>query len=81
VLVVDKGSVGSQFAGDFFTREQLAGPVEEHEEHLEGLGIQLNAQALAAKLSRGGVHLKDSEAIALCRLRAGAVFRHGFGSV
>jgi len=64
--------------GDLLARQQLAWPVEEHQEHLEGLGVQLDAQTLAAKLSCGGVHLKDSEAITLCRLRAVAFFRHGF---
>jgi hypothetical protein len=41
---------------------------------MEGLGVQLDAQTLAAKLSRGGIHLKDCEAIT----RGGAVIRHGF---
>ena len=78
MLIVDEGSVGPQLVGDFLARKKLAGPVEQHEEHLEGLGVQLDAQALTAKFSRGGIHLKDSEAITRGRLRASAVFRHGF---
>ena len=78
MLIINKSTVGPKLAGNLFARKKLAGPVEEHQKHLEGLGVQLDAQALAAKLSRGGVYLKDSEAIARGGLRAGAVFRHGF---
>jgi hypothetical protein len=63
VLVVDEGSVGPELAGDFFSRQQLAGSIQEHDEHLEGLGVQLDADALSAKLTQGGVSFKYSEAV------------------
>ena len=64
VLVVDEGAVGPQLAGDFLARQQLAGPLQEQQEHLEGLRVQLDADALPAQLSGGGVCFKGSEAIA-----------------
>ncbi len=64
VLVVDKGAVGPELAGDLFASEELAGAVEEHDQDLKGLGVQLDANALAAQLARSGVGFKDSEAIA-----------------
>ena len=64
VFVIDKGSVGPQFAGDFFAGEQLARPSQQHAAAPEGLRVQLDADALPAKLSRGSVGFKCSEAIA-----------------
>jgi hypothetical protein len=64
MFVVDEGAVGPEFARDLLARQQLAGPVYQHQEHLERLGIELDANALAAKLTRSGVCFKCSEAIA-----------------
>ncbi len=44
---------------------RVAGPLEEQAEDLEGLGVELDADALVAELSGGGVGFEDSEAIAL----------------
>ena len=44
---------------------RVAGAVEEQAEDLEGLGVELDADALLAELSGGGVGFEDSEAIAL----------------
>ncbi len=64
MLVVDEGAVGPKLTGDFFTGEELAGALEEHEEDLKGLDVDLDTDTLAAKLSGGCVGLEDSEAIA-----------------
>ena len=65
VFVVDEGTVGPELAGDFFAGEEGSGLLEEHAEDLEGLGVELDADALLAELSGGSVGFKDSEAIAL----------------
>ena len=65
VFVVDEGAVGPELAGDLFAGEEVAGPLEEQAEDLEGLGVELDADALLAELSGGGVGFEDSEAIAL----------------
>ena len=71
MFVVDKGAVGPQLPGDFFAGEQLAGPVEQHQEYLEGLGVELDAETLPAKFSGGGVCFErlrsDSAALAVGR--------------
>jgi hypothetical protein len=64
VLVVDEGTVGPEGAADFLACEQSAGAVEEQEEYLEGLGVELDADSLAAELAGDAVCLKSSEAIA-----------------
>ena len=74
VLVVDEGAVGPQLPGDFLAGEQLAGPVQQQQKHLKGLRIQLDADALPAQLSGGGVGFECSEAIAPGWLRVCHVF-------
>ena len=64
VFGVDEGAVGPELAGDFFAGEEFAGAVEEQAEDLEGLGVELEADALAAELAGGGVGFEGSEAIA-----------------
>ncbi len=85
VLVVDEGSVGPELARDLFAREQLAGelqiPLQKHEQHLERLRVQFDAQSLPAQFARGGVRLKDSKAIAPDWPRVGRVVRHVCRSV
>ena len=53
-----------QSSREILAREQFAGALEQQEQHLEGLRVELDADALAAKLSGGGVGFKGSEAIA-----------------
>jgi hypothetical protein len=64
VFVIDKRAVGPQLPADFLSREKPAGPLEEQQEHLEGLRVQLDEDALPAQLSGGRVCFKCSEAIA-----------------
>ena len=64
MFVVDKGAVGPEFAGDLLTSQQLAGALDEHQKHLKGLCVQLDAQPLAAKLAGSRVRFIGSEAIA-----------------
>ncbi len=66
MLVVDEGSVGPEVLRDFLSRQEFARPLQKHQEDLEGLDVQLNADTLFAKLSRCGVGFKHSEAIAPC---------------
>jgi hypothetical protein len=73
VFVVDEGAVGPQLAGDLLASEELAGPVEQHQEYLEGLGVELYAETLPAKFPCGTVCLENSEAIALRWLWVGHV--------
>jgi hypothetical protein len=47
------------------SREHLTRSLQQHDQHLEGLRVQLDADSLFAKLSRGSVCFKYSEAIAL----------------
>src|SRR5271165_5129335 len=74
MFIVNESTVGPELAGYLFSREQLAGPVHEQQKHLEGLGVELDAEPLAAKLPGGSVGFKCSEAIARCWLWAGHVF-------
>ena len=64
-----KGSLGPKLAADFFAGEQLAGTLQKQEQHLKGLGAQLDANALAAQLTAAGVGFKRSKAIAPSWLR------------
>ncbi len=64
MFVVDEGAVGPELTGDLFAGEELAGVREEEGEDLEGLGVDLDADALAAQLAGGGVGLEGSEAVA-----------------
>ena len=64
VFVVDEGAIGPELAGDLFAGEELAGPFEEQKQDLEGLRVELDADALAAKLAGGGVGFECAEAIA-----------------
>ena len=58
VVVVDKSSVGPQCAGDFFARQKFAGLVQQHQQNLEGLRVELDADSLPAKLPCRGVCLE-----------------------
>jgi len=51
VLVIDEGTVGPDALSDLLAREDLSGPVEEHEEDLEGLGVELDPDSLLAQFS------------------------------
>lgn len=71
MLIVDEGSVRPKFAGDFVACQKLAGPLQEHEQYLEGLRVQFDANSLPAQLSRRSIYLKYSEAITHDWLRVG----------
>ena len=58
VLEVDEGAVGPELAADGFAGEDLAGALEQHGEDLEGLRVELDAEALAAEFSGGHVGSK-----------------------
>ena len=64
VFVVDEGAVGPELAGDLLAGEEFAGAAEEQAEDLEGLRVELDADALAAELAGGGVGFKGAEAVA-----------------
>ena len=64
MLVINECPVGPQLLRDFFAREQLARPAKKHKEHLERLRVQFDKDSLPAKLSRGRVCFKCSEAVA-----------------
>jgi hypothetical protein len=64
VLEVDEGAVRPELTGDFFAGEKLAGARKEEAENLEGLGVELDTDALAAELAGGGIGLECAEAIA-----------------
>ena len=64
MLRIDESSVGPQLSGDFLSSQQFAGPLQKHDQHLEGLRVQLDADSLPAKLARDSVCFKCSEAIA-----------------
>jgi hypothetical protein len=75
VFGVDEGAAGPELACDLVASEELAGALEEHAEKLEGLGVEAEADALAAELAGGGVGFEGSEAIAAVGwLRAGHVW-------
>lgn len=61
VVVIDEGSVGPKLVGDFVAGEDLAWAAEEHEEKLEGLGVEFDADAFAAEFAGGGVGFKSAE--------------------
>ena len=81
MLVIDEGSFRPKLARDFVAREQLAGPLQKHEENLEGLSVELDAHSLPSQFTCGGVRFKDSKAIALCRPNVAFQVRHGFRQV
>jgi hypothetical protein len=64
VFVIDECSIGPQLAGYLLACEELTWAVHEQQEHLEWLRIQLDAEALPAKLARVSVCFECSEAIA-----------------
>ena len=64
MFVVDKGSVGPECAGDLFASEEFAGPLQKHEEHLEGLSVEFDTNAFSTKLAKGAVGFEYSEAVA-----------------
>jgi hypothetical protein len=62
VLEFDDGAVGPEFAADFFTGHEVAGPVEEHGEDSKGLFGQGDSfLSLAAQLACAKVKLKAFE--------------------
>ncbi len=65
VVEVDEGAVGPEGAGYFIAGEDFVGSLEQHQQDLEGLDVELDADALLAQLAGGGVGLEDAEAIAL----------------
>lgn len=64
VLGVDIDPVGPEGVGDLVAGEEFAGAVEEETQNLEGLGVEAEANALAAELAGGGVGFVGSEAVA-----------------
>ena len=77
MFVVNKSSVGPQLPGDFLSRQQLTGPLQQQAQHLKRLCVQLDPESISAKLSRGYVCFKCAEAIAPCWL----CIRHAHASV
>lgn len=71
VVEVDEGAIGPEGAGDLVAGEDLAGVLEEQKEQLKGLGVELEAKALAAQLAGGSVGFEGSEAVAPGWLRVG----------
>jgi hypothetical protein len=51
VVVVDKGAVRPKLAGNLLAGEQFARAVQQQAQHLEGLSVQLYADALPAQLA------------------------------
>ena len=45
MFVVDKGVTGPELAADLFAGEDLAGALQQQEEYLEGLRVELYADA------------------------------------
>lgn len=64
MLEVNEGSVWPELARDLLAGEEFAGAVEQQAEYLEGLCIELDADALAAELASGCVGFECSKAIA-----------------
>ena len=63
MFVIDKRAVGPEGANDLVTGNELAGALEQQEEELAGLGVKLDAKALAAQLAGGDVKFEDAEAV------------------
>jgi hypothetical protein len=74
VFGVDPGAVGPEVVGDLVAGEELARTFEEQAEDLEGLGVEAQADALAAELAGGDVGLEGSEAVAAGWCGAGHVW-------
>jgi hypothetical protein len=64
MFVINERPFGPQFLGDFLSSQKFSGSFQEHEEHLERLGVQFNANPLPSKLSRSGVYFECSKAVA-----------------
>src|ERR1017187_7284945 len=66
MLKINKCPVGPKLPRDFLSRQQLAGPLQQHEQHLKRLRMQLHPESLPAQLSRGRVRFKNTKEIAPC---------------
>ena len=62
VVEVHDGVVTPQPLPHLFAGHQFAGPVQQHHQHLEGLRVQLDADAVFAQLSRGFVEFERAKA-------------------
>ena len=66
MFVVDEGAVRPELAGDVFAGEEGAGLHRGSMQRTwKELGVELDADALFAELSGGGVGFEDSETVAL----------------
>ena len=63
MVEVDEGAVGPEDGGDLFAGEDVGGALEEEGEDLQGLGVELDAEAAAAEFAFGGVEFEDAEAV------------------
>jgi hypothetical protein len=62
VLKVDKCTVGPESSAYLLSRHQLAGPVEQEGENLQGMLLKLDLPAVVAELTQLEIDLKRSEA-------------------
>jgi hypothetical protein len=81
VLEIDERAVGPKLARNLVARDEVAWPLQKHEENLERLSVQLDAQPLPTQLSGGGVRFKHAKAITPSRSKITAQVRHVFRSV
>jgi hypothetical protein len=63
MVEINEGVRGPESASDLVAGEELAGLREEKAKQLERLGVDADADTLPTKLARGGVGLKDAEAV------------------
>lgn len=61
MVEVDEGVAGPELASDLVAGEDLSGAGEEEDERLEGLRVELDADAGAAEFAGGGVGLEGAE--------------------
>jgi hypothetical protein len=62
MVEVHKGIGGPQPGVQIFPRDDFSGTLEEHCQHLKGLFLKANLEAVAAELPDAKVYLKDSKA-------------------
>jgi len=62
MLIVNEGAVRPELPGDILARQQLARLLQQHQQNLEWLCVQLDADTLPAEFARSSVGLKDSKA-------------------
>ena len=55
--------------GDLLAGEQFARALQKHDQNLKWLGVQFDANSLAAKLACDGIDFKHTEAVAPHRSR------------